>query len=128
MAFRVLIADDSPAMRLVIRRVVQLSGFAVDAFIEAADGEQALRALGRQPVDVVLTGIDMPNVNGEQLLVALQGDQRLREIPVIVVSREATRRRIHHLRKLGARGFVTKLFQPQTLRHEMERVLGVSQA
>jgi hypothetical protein len=35
---------------------------------------------------------------------------------------------MHHLRKLGARGFVTKLFQPQTLRHEMERVLGVSQA
>ncbi len=128
MAFRVLIADDSPAMRLVIRRVIQLSGFAVDSYLEAADGEQALCALRRQPVDVVLTDINMPNMNGEQLLIALQEEERLRALPVVVVSTDATRHRIARMLELGARGYITKPFQPETLREELERVLGVSHA
>jgi two-component system, chemotaxis family, chemotaxis protein CheY len=128
MAFRVLIADDSPAMRLVIRRVIQLSGFAVDSFVEAADGEQALSVLRRQAVDVVLTDINMPNMNGEQLMIALQTDGKLKTLPVVVVSTDATRHRIDRMLDLGARGYITKPFQPEALREELERVLGVTHA
>jgi len=128
MAFRVLIADDSPAMRLVIRRVIQLSGFAVDSFVEAADGEQALCVLRRQAVDVVLTDINMPNMNGEQLMIALQTDGKLKTLPVVVVSTDATRHRIDRMLDLGARGYITKPFQPEALREELERVLGVTHA
>ncbi len=128
MAFRVLIADDSPAMRLVIRRVIQLSGFAVDSFVEAADGEQALCVLRRQTVDVVLTDINMPNMNGEQLMIALQTDGKLKTLPVVVVSTDATRHRIDRMLDLGARGYITKPFQPEALREELERVLGVTHA
>jgi two-component system chemotaxis response regulator CheY len=128
MAFRVLIADDSPAMRLVIRRVIQLSGFAVDSFVEAADGVQALCALRHQPVDVVLTDINMPNMNGEQLMIALQAEDKLRTLPVVVVSTDATRHRIERMLDLGAKGYITKPFQPEALREELERVLGVAHA
>lgn len=128
MPFRVLIADDSPGMRLVIRRVIQLSGFAVDLFVEAADGEQALCALRRQAVDVVLTDINMPNMNGEQFMVALRAEDGLKTLPVVVVSTDATRHRIERMLELGAQGYITKPFQPEALREELERVLGVAHA
>jgi two-component system chemotaxis response regulator CheY len=126
MAFRVLIADDSPGMRLVIRRVIQMSGFAVDLYVEAADGAQALSALGRQEVDVVLTDINMPNMNGEQFIVALRADPKLKTLPVVVVSTDATRHRIARMLELGAQGYITKPFQPETLREELERVIGAA--
>jgi two-component system chemotaxis response regulator CheY len=128
MPFRVLIADDSPAMRLVIRRVIELSGFAVDGFWEAADGKEALCLLRRQPIDVMLTDINMPNMNGEQLLVSLQTEEKLKALPVVVVSTDATRHRIERMLDLGARGYITKPFQPEALRQELERVLGVIHA
>jgi two-component system chemotaxis response regulator CheY len=128
MAFRVLIADDSPAMRSVIRRVIQLSGFEVEAFLEAADGGDALRLLGNEAVDIVLTDINMPNVNGEQFLRSMQEAESLRGTPVIVISTDATEHRIHRMLDLGAKGYVTKPFFPEALRQELERVLGVANA
>lgn len=128
MPFRVLIADDSPAMRLVIRRVIALSGFAVDRYWEAADGQEALGLLRRQAVDVMLTDINMPIMNGEQLLVALQAEERFKTLPVVVVSTDATRHRIERMLELGAKGYITKPFQPEALRQELERVLGVAHA
>jgi two-component system chemotaxis response regulator CheY len=128
MAFRVLIADDSPAMRSVIRRVIELSGFEVEEFLEAADGGDALRLLGNEAVDIVLTDINMPNMNGEQFLRSMQDVESLRGTPVIVISTDATERRIHRMLDLGAKGYVTKPFFPEALRRELERVLGVANA
>jgi two-component system, chemotaxis family, chemotaxis protein CheY len=124
--YRVLIADDSPAMRSVIRRVIELSGFEVDEFVEAADGGEALSLLRGQAVDIILTDINMPNVNGEQLLTFMRQDTSLRATPVIVVSTDATEHRIHRMLELGAQGYITKPFYPEALRAEIERVLGVS--
>jgi len=126
MAFRVLVADDSPAMRLVIRRVIQLSGFALERVFEAADGRQALDVLRREAVDIVLSDINMPVMNGEQFVIALQADNNLKELPVVIVSTDATRHRIERMLELGAKGYVTKPFQPEILRAELERVLGVA--
>jgi two-component system chemotaxis response regulator CheY len=123
--YRVLIADDSPAMRSVIRRVIQLSGLEVAEFVEAGDGGEALSLLRRQGVDVILTDINMPNVNGEQLLRSMRQDNSLRRTPVIVVSTDATEQRIHRMLELGAQGYITKPFYPEALRAELERVLGV---
>jgi two-component system, chemotaxis family, chemotaxis protein CheY len=125
MAFRVLIADDSPAMRCVIRRVVEMSGFAVDEFLEACDGADALERLRSGPVDVILTDINMPRVNGEQLLCLMQQEDLLRSTPVIVVSTDATEHRIQKMLALGAKGYITKPFVPEALRRELDRVLEV---
>jgi two-component system chemotaxis response regulator CheY len=128
MGFRLLIADDSAAMRQVIRRVIELSGFEVDEFLEAADGDDALRLLRNESIDVILTDINMPHVNGEQLLCSMQQEDLLRAKPVIVVSTDATEHRIHRMLELGAKGYVTKPFYPEALRQELERVLGVGNA
>lgn len=123
MAFNLMIVDDSPAMRAFIRRVVEMSGFDVGRFVEAEHGGEALQKLSRQWVDLVLTDINMPTMNGEELLRHLEQDQVLRSIPVLVVSTDSTTARMDRMRELGARGYIKKPFLPETLREEMERVL-----
>jgi len=125
MAYRVLIADDSPVMRSFVRRVIELSGFELSDCFEAADGEEALSVLRAQWVDAILTDINMPVVDGEEFLRRLSADPMLRSIPVMVISTDATRNRIDRMMALGARGYVTKPFVPETLRAELERTLGV---
>ena len=125
MAYRVLITDDSPAMRSFVRRVIELSGFELSACFEAGDGAEALNVLRSEWVDAILTDINMPNVDGEEFLRCLAGDEMLRSIPAIVISTDATENRIARLLALGARGYVTKPFRPETLRGELERILGV---
>jgi two-component system, chemotaxis family, chemotaxis protein CheY len=125
MAYRVLIADDSPVMRSFIRRVIELSGFELSECYEAGDGEEAMGILRSEWVDAILTDINMPVVDGEEFLRRLSADPMLRSMPVIVISTDATRNRIDRLMALGARGYVTKPFVPETLRAELERTLGV---
>jgi two-component system chemotaxis response regulator CheY len=125
MAYRVLITDDSPAMRSFVRRVIEVSGFELSDCFEAGDGEEALTLLRREWVDAILTDINMPGVDGEELLRRLAADEMLRSVPAIVISTDATESRIARLLSLGARGYVTKPFRPETLRAELERILGV---
>jgi two-component system chemotaxis response regulator CheY len=124
MAFSVLIVDDSAVMRGFIRRVMALSGFEVGECLEASDGEEALARLREHPVDVILTDINMPNMNGEELLKRLEADARLRSVPTLVISTDATKARILKMISLGAQGYMTKPFSPEALREELERVLG----
>jgi two-component system chemotaxis response regulator CheY len=128
MAYNVLIVDDSRAMRSFVRRVMDLSGFDVGKCLEAGNGREALDLLREERVDLVLTDINMPTMDGEQFVRLLDADVALRSIPVLVVSTDRTDGRLQQMMRLGARGFVTKPFLPETLREEMERVLGVNHA
>ena len=125
MAFNVLIVDDSPAMRAFVSRVLEISGFPVGLRLEAGNGEEALRLLAEKWIDVVLTDLNMPGMDGEQLVRRLEQDELLRAIPVVVISTDRTETRVRRLMSLGARGYVKKPFLPETLRQELERVLGV---
>jgi len=125
MAYRVLIVDDSPAMRSFVRRVIQLSGFELAACFEASNGLEALDLLSAEWVDAILTDINMPAMDGERFLEALQGNELLRAIPTIVISTDATSHRIDRMLALGARGYLSKPFLPEALREELERTLGV---
>jgi len=124
MAFRVLIVDDSPVMRAFIRRTIVLSGMEGADFLEASDGQEALDVLHQHWVDVVLTDINMPTMDGEQLVRRLEADDLLKSVPVLIVSTDGTENRMHQMMALGARGYVKKPFLPETLRVELEQVLG----
>jgi two-component system, chemotaxis family, chemotaxis protein CheY len=123
MAVRVLIVDDSPSMRKVIRRVLGLSGFDIAACLEASDGLEALQVLEREEVDVVLTDINMPQMNGEQLIERIAADELRSSIPVLVVSTDRSADRLGRMLELGARGYVTKPFTPEALSQAMNLVL-----
>jgi two-component system chemotaxis response regulator CheY len=128
MAYNVLIVDDSPAMRSFVRRVLDLSGLTVGKCLEAGNGREALDLLREEWVDVVLTDLNMPTMDGEQFVRCVEGDDSLRTIPVLVVSTDRTEGRAQQLLTLGAKGYVTKPFLPETLREEVEKVLGVGDA
>jgi two-component system, chemotaxis family, chemotaxis protein CheY len=127
-AYSVLIVDDSPVMRSFIRRVLALSGFEAGECFEASNGEEALAKLRARKVDVILTDINMPLMNGEELLRRLSADNVLKSIPALVISTDATNERIVRMIELGAQGYMTKPFTPETLREQLERVLGEQNA
>jgi two-component system, chemotaxis family, chemotaxis protein CheY len=128
MAYSVLIVDDSPVMRSFIRRVIGLSGFEVGECFEASDGEEALAELREHRVDVILTDINMPKMNGEEFLKRLEQQGTLKSVPALVISTDATKNRILRMLSLGAEGYLTKPFPPESLREELERILGARNA
>jgi two-component system chemotaxis response regulator CheY len=124
MAFNILIVDDSPAMRRVVRRVVDISGVDVGTFLEAGNGLEALVVLRAEWVDLIMTDINMPAMDGEELLLEVRKDPALTTIPVLVVSTDSSEGRAKQMLSLGADGYISKPFLPATLSHEMYRLLG----
>jgi two-component system, chemotaxis family, chemotaxis protein CheY len=126
MPLNILIVDDSPLMRAFIRKVVGLTGLDVGEFCEASDGGAALKLLGERRVDLVLSDINMPNMNGEEFVRRMECDELLRTIPVIVVSTDSSHSRVERMMALGAKGYVAKPFFPEILRDEVEKILGAT--
>lgn len=125
MSFNVLIVDDSAAMRAVIRKIIVMSGFSMAQGFEAANGREALEKLKNNWVDVIISDINMPEMNGLEMLKRLHEDSLYREIPVIVVSTEGSAERIDEALRLGAKAFVKKPFQPEEIRNVLHEVMGV---
>ena len=88
MAFNILIVDDSEIMRKVIRRIINLSGFELGDVYEAEHGEEALKLLNENWVDVVISDINMPVMNGIELLKTIKKNKSILDTPVIFVSTE----------------------------------------
>jgi two-component system, chemotaxis family, chemotaxis protein CheY len=125
MAFNVLVVDDSAVMRAKIARVVRLSGVPLGEMYEAGDGAEGLRVVAEQWVDLVLLDINMPVMNGEEMLRRLRARPETASLPVIVVSTESSETRVHALEELGV-AFVHKPFAPEDLRDTIIRITGVT--
>lgn len=124
----VLIVDDCPPMRSVIRRMLEISGFPMEECYFAGDGDDALSLLRRHRVDLIISDVYMPGLDGEGMLRRLAEDENLRRVPVVFVSTDGTQGRISRLLEMGARGYVVKPFQPGTLLAELKRALGTANA
>ncbi len=123
MAHPVLVVDDSPGMRKVIRRAITQSGFTVGIYFEAGDGIEALEILKHENIDIVFTDINMPNMNGEELMEQISLRPEWKHLLVIVVSTDRSEERMHRMSALGARGYVTKPFVPRTLGYTLTKLM-----
>jgi two-component system chemotaxis response regulator CheY len=123
MALNVLIVDDSPMMRNLVGRVLTLSGLEIGSRTDADNGAEALKVLERQLVDLVLVDINMPVMNGEDMVREMSRKEKLRSIPVVVISTDGTSSRMERMRELGVLGYLQKPFRPEELRDEVERVM-----
>ena len=83
---RVLIVDDSSTARSIIRRTLEISGFEELEIGEASNGEEALQVLKENKYDLVFTDLNMPHMDGEQLLKRIKSSPKLNDIPVVVIS------------------------------------------
>lgn len=127
MSKNVLIVDDSATMRQMVRRTLQLSALCVDEVFEASNGIEALAVMAEHPVTVLLLDINMPTMNGIQLLTRMKENERLADIPIVIASTEGSDERIRQLREFGAFGYVRKPFQPEKLRDLLKPLLGVQE-
>jgi two-component system chemotaxis response regulator CheY len=127
MSFNVLIVDDSNAMRSVVKKIINISGFKMDQCYEAANGKEALELLKESWVDIILSDLNMPEMNGLELLANLKKDDLLKEIPVIIITTDGSEQRRNLVSDLGANGFIKKPFVPEEVRTILYDVLGVTE-
>ena len=110
---RFLVVDDFSTMRRIVRNLLKESGF-VDAD-EAEDGVVALQKLRSSTFDFVVSDINMPNMNGFQLLTEIKKDEKLKHLPVLMVTAEARKEDIVLAAQQGAAGYIVKPFTKATL-------------
>ena len=124
MAFNVLIVDDSSSMRAIIRKIMKVSGFNIGELLEAADGKEAIKVLTDEWVDLVLADINMPNMNGLELISEMKKDEMLKSIPVVMITAEGSEKRIQESMKLGASGYIKKPFLPEEIKRTLSAIMG----
>ena len=123
MAKNVLLVDDSSTMRKIISRSLRQAGLDFGEILEAGDGLEALAVLEKESVDIVLSDINMPNMNGFQLLAEIKGDDKLKHLPVLMVTAEARKEDIVAAAQGGAAGYIVKPFTKATLEEKVTLIL-----
>ncbi len=127
MAFNVLVVDDSAVMRQMVVRTLRMSGVPLGQIFEAGNGEQGLHTLQEQWVDLLLLDINMPVMNGEEMLETLRRNPLWADLAVVVVSTEGSQTRIERLQQLRVH-FIRKPFAPETIQQVLALILGESHA
>jgi two-component system chemotaxis response regulator CheY len=118
---RFLIVDDFSTMRRIVRSLLKEIGF-LEAD-ESEDGQSALKRLHSGQFDIVITDINMPNMNGMELLEAMQADEKLKSIPVIMITAEARREDVLRAAQAGAAAYIVKPFSKGTLEDKISKIL-----
>ena len=116
MAYNILIVDDSKIVRTVIQRAIQLSGAAVGEIHHAGNGQEALDKLATAPIDILFADINMPVMNGVEMIEEMARRGLARNIPVVIVSTERSEVRMQQLKEHGVRDYLNKPFTPESIR------------
>jgi two-component system chemotaxis response regulator CheY len=124
-ATRFLVVDDFSTMRRILRNLLKELGFM--NVQEAEDGVDALAKLRTETFDFVVSDWNMPNMNGIELLQAIRADDRLKHLPVLMVTAEAKRDNIIMAAKAGASGYVVKPFTAATLDEKLMKIFRTMQ-
>ncbi len=118
---KILIVDDSASMRAFIGGAVE-DGFGAEV-VESANGFEALKALPGVHVDAIIADINMPDINGLELLRYLKEHPAYRQIPVVIVSTQQSAEDRDRGLKAGAAAYLTKPFQPEELQAVLQALL-----
>ncbi|MGA2326609.1 MAG: response regulator [Bryobacteraceae bacterium] len=123
MLLDVLIVDDSAAIRKILQRVLKQADVPLGEVYEAADGLEALKVVGAQRVNLILADINMPNMDGLQLLRKLKEEEQWKGVPVIMVTTEGGQAKVMAAAELGAAGYIRKPFTADQIRHSLAAFL-----
>ena len=116
-----LIVDDFSTMRRIVRGLLKEMG--CNNADEAEDGAVALQMLKNQRYDFVVSDINMPNMNGFDLLKAVKADDKLKHLPVLMVTAEARKEDIVLAAQSGAAGYIVKPFTKATLEEKVMKIM-----
>lgn len=121
MSARILVVDDSPTIRKVVTRILERHDYQT---LTAGDGVEALRLLDREKADLMLVDFVMPRMNGYQLCLSVRQNERLRELPVVLMSAKGDKIRGKFVQQTGALDAITKPFDARGLLAVVESALG----
>ncbi len=125
---RILVVEDSASTRSLVRAILEDPAFSGAVgpveITEAQSGFDAMRLLPRARYDLIITDINMPDVNGLELIHFIRKSSQYRTTPLLIISTQATERDVERGKKLGADAYVPKPFSPEVLRGTCEKLLG----
>ena len=122
MELNILVVDDSPIMRKMIIKTIHLCGLDIVEIYEAGDGKEALEKLKQHPVDLLLVDVNMPVMDGIEMLERVRHDPERKTMPVFIISTESNPKRIEFIKSQGA-DFLHKPFTPEDLREKIMQIV-----
>jgi two-component system chemotaxis response regulator CheY len=119
----VLVVDDSAAVRKIPTRALRQTGMAIQTIREAGDGQEALALLAEHRIDLVLSDINMPKMDGLQLVASLKASPRWQRIPVVTITTGGCETKVAEAVRLGATGYLHKPFTAEQLKEKLVGIL-----
>ena len=126
MALNILIVDDSAVVRAMIAKTLRLSGIDLGEVHQARHGQEALEVLESHWVDLIFADLNMPVMNGEEMIRRIRANPAWADMPLVIVSTEGSQTRIQGLLDANAR-FIHKPFTPEKIRSVVTEMLGIVQ-
>jgi two-component system chemotaxis response regulator CheY len=126
--YNILIVDDSRTIRAVIKKTLSIADIPTKNVWEAANGLEALEVLHKEWVDIVFADINMPEMNGIELVERMNDEGMIDTIPVVIVSTEGSKQRIEELRNKGVKAYLRKPFAPESLKNIIGELLETNHA
>jgi two-component system chemotaxis response regulator CheY len=117
---RVLIVDDSSVMRKIVGRSLRQAGLELQEVLEASNGSEALTVVREHPLDLIMSDINMPTMDGLEFVRQLRRIEAAQNIPVIMITTEAGEAHVVNALSSGASGYIRKPFTPDQIK---ERVI-----
>jgi two-component system chemotaxis response regulator CheY len=115
----ILIVDDSAAIRKILQRVIRQAEIPIANVIEAGDGKEALEALRTNTVGLILSDINMPNMDGIEMLRNIKANDAWKGVPVVMVSTEGSQAKVLEAVQLGAAAYVRKPFNIEQIKEKL---------
>lgn len=123
MPLDVLIVDDSAAIRKILQRVLRQTDVPIGEVYEAGDGLEAIQVMKAQNIGLVLSDINMPNMDGLQLLSELKANASWKSVPIVMITTEGSQQKVVEAVNLGAAGYVKKPFTAEQIKDKLVSVL-----
>ena len=125
MTTKLLVVEDSHSMRAYLTTLLESYDLGDFEIIEASSGFEALKVLPHHDFRAILTDINMPDINGLELVSFLKNHPQYKAIPILVISTEASEEDRKRAEALGAEAYLVKPFEPETLSEKLSKLLGI---
>jgi two-component system chemotaxis response regulator CheY len=126
MIYSILIVDDSATTRALVKRTIRMTDLPVAELQDATNGKAALDLLAAGPVDLILADLNMPEMDGFEMIRRIRADASLKHIPIVVLSASPSAEKFARLEHVN--GFVSKPFTPEAIREVIVKALEVQHA
>lgn len=119
-----LIVDDSSVMRKIVERALRQAGLAIAHVFEASSGVEGLEALRAHKVDLILSDINMPNMDGLEFLRQLRAQNLAPDVPVVMITTESSEEHVREAIMTGAQGYIRKPFTAEQVKDRVLPLVG----